>query len=115
MTDPVSQLAQDGRTVKKPDPWKVRCAREHSGLTQAQVAELAGYGTDNKVIVSRIECYDYPIGKTTLARLCKALDRYPDDLVSRGRTFDRNRADFDQWRADGSPDLLVWLRKRREK
>lgn len=112
MADPVQQLVAEGPQRERVDPFKCRCAREHKGWTQRQLADAMGYASRGHESVSRIEAYQKFIGPRTLARLAEALDRKPQDFMSSQRVFERNRKVHDEWREAGCPALTEWLRKR---
>lgn len=106
MTCPPKLLATRG--VRKPDPWKCRCARVALGLTQHELAARMGYAKTGNVVVSQLESYLIPIGERRLERLAKALRRRGADLTSPNADWHANKALFNAWRCSGW-ELTAWL------
>ncbi len=96
------------------DPWKLRLARELRGLTQVQLAELAGYkgGATRLCRIERYTDEDAGVqhGKPVAFRWAKALRLTADDLCSDDVTIVANRAKHDAWRASDL-SLREWARK----
>lgn len=117
---PAPDLLVDLATTPAPqgaarlDPWKLRLARELRGLTQVQLAELAGYkgGATRLCRIERYTDEDASVqhGKPVAFRWAKALRLTADDLCSDDVTIVANRAKHDAWRASDL-SLREWARK----
>lgn len=110
--DPVKMLAR--KPEAKPDPWKVRCSREHRELLQRELADKMGLGPNGNQTISRAEQYGDGdrVGARTLASMAAALQLPIESFLSDAPTFDANKLEHDQWVADGRPPLQRWLRER---
>jgi transcriptional regulator with XRE-family HTH domain len=111
MAKNIERIVANADTGPQPDPWKIRLWRTSKGWSQHDLARELGWGPAGNEIVCRIEAWKVQVGEVRLANLANALCVPTADLVSSSELLERSRSRFNEWCAEGRPDLRTFCKR----